>query len=600
MFLYDIAFKKSVKLFLSFLLICSFSFAQNLKKADSLSRILETENLSKKEKAKVLRSLAYFHPDLTVSLRSAKESLAIAEEIQEPILQAEALEEISHIERRVGNNNASLDASLRALTIYESQDLVARQAASYTQLASNYISDEDYDLAIDYLKKAIAIYEKTDQEVQTVSAILNLGEAYRLDKQLDNASVYFKQALQHNQSLQNEYIESYALGNLGMVYTTQGKLALAKENLMTAITMLDNLGDPYSSCIYLAELGKVHLSEKQPKRAERFFLKALTLAKQHGLKEQIRDFSSLLSDYYESTESYANALTYQKLYQVYQDTLVNKANIQKMEALKFGYQIDKRESEIDLLNTITTNQKQLVIVLIIGLLLFVLFTYLLYKSVTKIKKKNIILSDQKKTITKREEEKALLLRELNHRVKNNLQMISSLLNLQSNTLTGHPAKEAIVAGKYRVEALSLVHRKLYQEGVDTKINAKEYIEELVLGLFHAYEANFTPKIDIDAVSIHIDLAVPLALVINELIINSLKYAYTNINNPSLEVLMKVIEKDKLHLEVIDNGIGFTATEEEKNNSFGITLISSLIEQMGGQLKKLANQGTHWQINIDLV
>src|SRR5690606_1197403 len=154
-----------------------------------------------------------------------------------------------------------------------------------------------------------------------------------------------------------------------------------------------------------------------------------------------------------------------------------------------------------------------------GVFSLIIFMCLLYSGNKKIKKINKELSYQKDIISKREKEKALLLRELNHRVKNNLQMISSLLSLQSRELNGHPAKEAIISGKYRVEALSLVHRKLYQEGLDTKIKIKEYVEELVLSLFHGYNTKFKPKFKIANISVGIDIAVPLALIINELTTN---------------------------------------------------------------------------------
>ncbi len=592
----SVIFKKQ---FFVLLLYSALSFSQNIEKADSLLHILDTGNLSKKEHAITLASIAFFHPDPGIALPSAKQSLQIATEINEPLLKAAALEEISLVELRLGNNSLSLQASLQALQIYESLELEEKQAASYAQLANNYISDEDFKLAIVYLKKAKRIYLNSNEKGYLALTILNLGEAYRLKGHLDSAATSFQQALKLNDLIKNETIQSYSLGNLGMVLFKQNKLVSAKENLNEAIAILSKLGDPYSTSVYLAELGEIHRKEGKWLPAEGKYIEALTMAKQAGLKEQIRDFSMMLSGFYEEQQRYSEALEYQKLYQIYQDSLVNKENIQKIEQLKSGYEIDKRESEIGLLNTINKNQRYAVILLITGVLLLFLFAYLLYLGNKKIKKTNRILSDQKDIISKREQEKALLLRELNHRVKNNLQMISSLLNLQSHELAGHPAKEAIVSGKYRVEALSLVHRKLYQEGLETRIWVKEYIEELVLGLFHGYGVRFKPDFDITDISIKIDIAIPLALIINELITNSLKYAYKNIDHPRLKVIIVEEAKDRLDMQVIDNGIGFTTIESKKNNSFGIKLIGSLIAQLEGTIKKSNSNGTQWNINIKI-
>ena len=590
-----LALTKSVVV-ISVLLVFRISFSQNQKIADSLSMVLKTKDLTKEEKAKHLSLLAYHHPNIDTALFLAKQSLQLAQEIKAPVLQAEALEEISHKERKLGNNSKSLQASLKALQIYESLGLRERQAASYNQLAGNYISDENYDQGIVYLKKARRIYRDSDELGNQVFTILNLGEAYRLAGHLDSAATYFKESLQRNELLKNDVVQSYSQGNLGMVYSAQNKLVAARENLNEAIAILRDLGDPYSTSVYLAELGEIYKKEGEWEVAEDKLLEALNMAKQAGLKEQIRDFSATLTRFYETQQRYPEALEYQKLYQVYQDSLVNKSNIQKIEQLKAGYEIDKRETEIGLLNTINTKQKNWVITLAIGVSLLLFFAYLLYKANKKMKTANHTLSLQKEIITKREQEKALLLKELNHRVKNNLQMISSLLSLQSRELTGHPAKEAIIAGKDRVEALSLVHRKLYQEGLETRIMIKEYIEELVLGLFHGYGAQFKPDFEIDDTSITVDMAVPLALIINEMVVNALKYAYMEVKDPTLNIKVRRIN-NYLAVEVIDNGIGFPATEGKKNNSFGIKLISSLVGQMEGILEKLDARGTHWKMNV---
>ncbi len=574
-------------------------FSQNIRKIDSLILLLNNESLSVEEQTTKLKTIAHYHPKLNEALKYAKRLLDLAEDINSNALRAEAYEEISHIERQLGNNSASLNATLKALQIYESEGMADRLAASYNQLATNYMSDENYNSAIKYLKKAEKIYSDSDHIQNHILTILNLGEAYRLDKHLDSAATTFQKTLLLNKTINNNIIQGYSQGNLGMVYNAQNKLMLAKECLNDAIHILGPLEDYYSTSVYIAELGTVYNKEAKYGDAENQFLEALAMAEQAGLKEQIRDFSAQLSSFYENRAQYAQALTYQKSFQVYQDSLVNKENVQKIEQLKAGYEIDKRESEIGLLNSINTKQKYWVIALGLGISLLLLFAYLLYKGNKKVKTTNSALSKQKDIITKREQEKAMLLRELNHRIKNNLQMISSLLNLQSHELTGHPAKEAIIAGKHRVEALSLVHRKLYQEDLDMRIMLKDYIEELVLGLFHGYDASFKPNFEIDDISVSLDMAVPLALVINEIIINALKYAYQNIDSPRLKLIMAE-DKNDLDIQIIDNGIGFNTSKAEENNAFGIKLIYALIEQLEGVIKKLDSKtGTHWKMKIKI-
>lgn len=577
-------------------LIIQNSFSQNRKFIDSLTSVLKQKNLSKEETSKVLSAISYNHTDIDSSLFYAKKALSVAREDKNPLLEATALEELSHAEYRLGNNSKSLKASFDALKVYDSLNLKERKAAIYGQLAINSSNDEDYTSAIKYLKNAEGIYNSSDEKGNLILTQLNLGEAYRLANKLDSAAYYFNQTLLKNKSTNNAIVQGYSLGNLGMVLHAQKKYDIAEQHLEEAITILQLLGDDYSTSVYLAELGQIYAKTSKINLAESKLLQAYDKAHKAGLKEQIRDFSRNLTDFYKTQNQNDKALQYLEVNRIYQDSLVNKASIQKTEQLKANYEIGKRESEISLLNTITTNQRNQMILLAIGVLCISVLALLLFRSNRAIKKVNLHIAEQNTVIEKREQEKALLLKELNHRVKNNLQMISSLLSLQSHQLTGHPAQEALIAGKNRVEALSLVHRKLYQEGAETKIALREYIEELVLGLFHGYNATFKPKLNIDDSSISIDKAIPLALIVNEIVINSLKYAYKDIESPSLEIQLKEVEH-QLKIDICDNGIGFAEEQVDKKNSFGLKLIQSLINQLDGSMERFNTKGTHWKIKI---
>ncbi|MEZ4811861.1 MAG: tetratricopeptide repeat protein, partial [Allomuricauda sp.] len=324
------------------------------KNPDSLIAALKTRNLTQEERSKHLSLLAHYHPRNDTALLVAQQALDLAVDIGNPILEAEALEEISHLQNKLGNNDLSFQASFRALRIYESLKMPVRQAASYTQLANNYMSNENFEEAIESLKKAESIYATSNEGENLVFTMLNLGEMFRLAGQLDSAETRFKEVISRNLQLKSPIAQGYSQGNLGMVHAEQGRLAEAKQNLTAAIVLMEPLDDPYSTSVYVAELGGVLKKEGDVQGAEQMLLKAMEMAQKAGLKEQIRDFGAKLSQFYESEGALDKALDYQKLFQVYQDSLVNKENIQKIERLKASYEIDKRESEIGLLNTINT------------------------------------------------------------------------------------------------------------------------------------------------------------------------------------------------------------------------------------------------------
>lgn len=577
---------------------CINCFSQNREKADSLIEILKVDNLSTRERVIILESVSFFHPNLDSALYYVKQSLKISKQLEDPILKAQILEGLGLIEQRLGNNNLSLKATLEALKIYEELDLKKHQAAVLNQIATHYIGEKEYLQATNYLEKAYEIYASSEGSLNEALTLINLGEVYRLSGEFEKGEIALKKALELNEETNNSIVIGYSLGNLGMIHSAQNKSEQAKTLLTEAIKTLTDLEDYYSISIYMSELGIIYKKEGDYDSAERTLLEAFTMAEASGLKEQIRDFSKMLVTLYKERNNFKSALNYQEIYQTYQDSLVNKANIKKVEQLKANYEIDKRETEIERINDISTNRKNIALGLSAGVIVFAVLAFLLYKVRNKIKSANKSLVKQKEEITLKEKEKGLLLRELNHRVKNNLQMVSSLLNLQSNTIDEDSTRELIATGKNRVEALSLVHRKLYQEGLETKIEVKPYVEELVLNLLHGYALNIEPEFSIDAVDIDVDKAIPLALIINELVTNTIKHAYNNIDSPELKIVIKKHE-ETLDLEVIDNGKGYNKSDSEKTNSLGLKLISSLVQQLKGTYKTIFENGTRSIISIEM-
>lgn len=572
-----------------FLSKCNYCLAQNQNKADSLIKIFKENKATLVQKAMLLESIAYYHSKLDSALYYANESLVLAKMSKNQMLIAEAWEQIGHKEKLLGNNTKSLEAALTALNIYETNKKPEKAAAVYTQIATHYIEEQEFTLAIKYLKNSLAFYQKTNNSYYIALTLINLGEAYRMSGNVMQSELLFLKVIELNNLLKDNLIYGYSLGNLGLVYASKKEWDKAINNLNNAVELLSKMNDDYSCSIYFFELGKIYEKQGSILQAENEILKAFTLAKKAELKEQIRDFSGYLSMFYEKKNDYKKSLEYQRLFQIYQDSLINKNNIKKIEQLKAGYIIGQREVEIKNINTISKNRKNIAILLGIGLFIFTIMTIFLFQLNQKIKASNIILS-------KREEEKALLLNELNHRVKNNLQMISSLLNIHSAEISNNKAKEVVISSKNRVEALSLVHQKLFQDGIQTNVLIKEYIEELVLNLIHGYNQNIKPEFNIDIIKMNVDKAIPIGLIINELTTNAIKHAFNGNTNPIIKINITQ-NIDYLTLEIMDNGIGFSAEEINKSNSLGLKLVNSLTQQLGGNVKKIKSNGAHWLINI---
>lgn len=199
-------------------------------------------------------------------------------------------------------------------------------------------------------------------------------------------------------------------------------------------------------------------------------------------------------------------------------------------------------------------------------------------------------------------EKEILLKEIHHRVKNNLQIICSLLNLQSANIENEQLKQILLQSKYRIESMAKIHEMLYQTGDMSKINFADYVLELASTLLYSTKGihtNFKLKIDIKDIYFTIETAIPLGLLINEIITNSIKHGFKE--NKKGEIIIRITEKKNKNLEmrIGDNGIGYMNDFVPKNlNSLGFQLIIGLVEQLNGTIKKEdSSKGTYYIINF---
>lgn len=199
-------------------------------------------------------------------------------------------------------------------------------------------------------------------------------------------------------------------------------------------------------------------------------------------------------------------------------------------------------------------------------------------------------------------EKEILLREIHHRVKNNMQIISSLLRLQSGYIKEKKYSDMYKESQSRIISMSLIHEKLYQSRDLTKIDIRDYVKDLVNGLFQSYEVNtrqIALNLSVDNVSLGINSAIPCGLIINELVSNSLKYAFPEGKTGEIKISLRTIDENKIELIVSDNGIGIPKTLDfRKTESWGMRLITILAEnQLQGEIDLDRSKGTEFKIRF---
>lgn len=206
-------------------------------------------------------------------------------------------------------------------------------------------------------------------------------------------------------------------------------------------------------------------------------------------------------------------------------------------------------------------------------------------------------------------EKEALLKEIHHRVKNNLQVISSLLNLQSRQVTEQPMLEIFKESQHRIRSMAIIHEKLYQAPNLAQINFADYVYSLAGYLFRSYGINTTAislKVNIIDIALTLETAIPCGLIINELVSNSLKYAFSPDQTGEISITLGPVMANfqtgaqQLCLTVSDNGSGLPlAVDFHHTHSFGLQLVNLLTEQLDGVVEVDRSNGTAIKITFCL-
>ena len=214
------------------------------------------------------------------------------------------------------------------------------------------------------------------------------------------------------------------------------------------------------------------------------------------------------------------------------------------------------------------------------------------------------LTERKRTeqvLTASLKEKEILLKEVHHRVKNNLQIIYSLINLQSNSISDKNVLDIFKVSQNRIKSMALIHEKLYRQNNLSMVNFTEYLSDLASSLAYSYgieTSHIEFKLNTQQVFLNIDLAVSLGLCVTELITNCFKYAFPDRRRGEICLDLNFYDNHKMILSIKDNGIGLPDSFDfKKKDSLGLKLVSSLVEQHHGLLKIDTNGATAFILEI---
>lgn len=460
----------------------------------------------------------------------------------------------------------------------------------YNNLGRIYEKTNQLEHALEVSRNSISIKEKLRDTKGLLNTYTNMSSIFQRLNNYDSALFYSNKCIEKAKEIGDLSAYKSELVNIGIIYKNLDSNNKAIRAFKEAESLLLDKEDPYVLSQIYHNLGEFYFDQNELDKADFYLSKTREVLLVDDYLETALKHYHLAYAYHKKRGDTVSAFIDLEKYQNLNEKFISQELINKTSELEQLYQKEKRELEIETLNAenqlkslkIEKNLRErngliLLSVLVIGISL------LLYK----------LYSNKQKTLKERD----LLLKEIHHRVKNNLQIISSLLNLQAGDLEDEVAAGAVKEGQYRVKSMALIHQKLYSTDDIRGVDVQDYLENLLAELFRAFgvdQEKINWEVNTNGLKLDIDTIIPLGLIINELITNSIKYAFQDNDKGFLEIQMKE-EGESLNVVVSDDGKGMDEEDMQSANAFGWKMIQSLSRKLKAEINVNAEKGTRIQL-----
>ena len=577
--------------------------------------------------SEVNRDSAIYYADIAYS---------IAEKLDQKFYQASILSDLGYTLLSNGDYGTALTKLLIANKLIENKNIA--KDVVITPFFNKYFTSNDPTInriiLLGYIKNSLAmLYGRTnnfDKQLSELKEAKNIIEtettdfnlSYTINNNIANAyinmgkldsALYFQQIVLNIESkIENKNYSGASNKAIGDILFKKGNFEDAKSNYVLALKLLEQnkntfyialtqfaLGDTYrklgrvDSSLYYSKAGIINyrsLGSYVPEMEEAYTALALS---------------------FKDENKYDSAFYYLQLSKMLSDSVNDKEikTLTNFQNIGFKEQMSLKEAEAEITKTKSRTQ---ILLLLAGLVLFGIIAFILHKSNRMKVKANLVLKDKndeiEKTLTQlkasqvslaaRNEENELLLKEIHHRVKNNLEVVSSLLALQSAQIDDPSVQSAMLASQNRVHSMGIIHQKLYQGENLAAIEMRDYFINLSDNILDSFNADGHIKVDCDMpkLVLDVDTAVSIGLITNELLTNSLKYAFHEKENGAIKISLTeedtTANTDVVYLlKISDDGIGKPVNETAKGTGFGTQLVNLLTKQLDGKLTYEINNGT---------
>ncbi|WP_235295661.1 sensor histidine kinase [Portibacter marinus] len=498
-----------------------------------------------------------------------------------------------------GNMTLAQDYLLKSHEYYTAKGDLSDIAGANNALASFYSNMDQEEKALERYAMALEAYTEAKDTNGMANVHANTALILIEQKKYEEAERNLKLQGKYDTILGTNWGLGFHHDFMGYLYAEQERYEEALESFKTALKIREGEQSHYNIDESRVSLANTYLKLDRPReaisQAERIFDNK---EQQQSLTHQ-QSAHDILAKAYEKIGDFEKALLHHQEYKSVSDSIYNRDHLEEIALNDAKFNRVEQDNQIALLNAqkeasdrLLSQKNRTIAIGAIGLLLISLLSFLLYRVLKKV-------NSQKTKLSQALNDKELLIKEIHHRVKNNLQLVSSLLSMQSKNISDPSVAGAIEDGKARVRSMALIHQDLYQKQNLKGVNVSSYLDDLAKELFNTYNINpdrVKLDMDIEDLDLDVDTIIPLGLIINELITNSLKYAFPNGESGTLKIKLHQ-EPEGLLLEVADDGVGFDADLINGKKSFGTKLIKALSRQLDGDIEMTSENGTNIQIRL---
>lgn len=564
---------------------------------------------------KELGDLYQIQGNLPQSLSALKHGLQLYQSIHYPFLMG-IYDLLGFVSTALGDQNEGVHYGILAVQAAEqAKDTTTQLCTIYNRLGITYVNLKEFNKADLYFHKALLIAQKHNDFNAVHELAANItGLLLQLNKPA--AALTLLQGIVKKYPFTDTDSHLRATAVFVNIHGLLKQYRLAEKYCDELLTIAGKnvLNDEERTLVYMAVINLSLATHNYP-RAEQYLRENEQLAKKTGAKMNAATNHLYWFRLDSAQGNYAAAITHYQQYKTFNDQLFNESKSRQISQLEILYDIEKKDHDILLKGQniqLLTRQSQLqrnqlhqanlmrnITVFSLGLLLIIVG--LLYNRYRLKQRSNKQLEEQQAEINGKNislqhllNEKDWLLKEIHHRVKNNLHMVAGLLDTQSAFLKNEDALLAVAESQHRVQAMSLIHQKLYQSENLSTIDMQAYIYELTDYLRDCFNTGLRIRFDLNIapVSLPLSHSIPLGLILNEAITNAIKYAFPNNREGIISISLQSIYGNEYILTISDNGIGLPDKFDlQKKDSLGMTLIEGLSGDVDGSFQIENDNGT---------